>query len=615
MILEFYEEYNSIVLIILLSLFITTIYALLISKYFMNKNKTRNPNNIDLDKYEKIRTKSNVSVFEKKTYGKQKKIDISLTNEDFNNIKINSLSEASKAKEENEKDVIAKKKRIENEIIKPIILTEINKNNKILYTGYKPPVEFKILNPWTYPLVIYPKEGTVIREPRIFRRQLRGFIEVSFQKMLSDFFSNSFKISGEFSIPTSANSRPFEPDISLILKKSSLNLFIDIEIDEPYAGIKRNPLHCIDSDNLRDHFFTDRGWVVIRFTERQIKKEYKKCLAFVAKVVKSIDPSFIIPNELIVLPDLLSEKQWTILEAQKFEKVKYRETYLGIDSFNLSPLDDTNQTLVLTDDEEKIERLVVPTFRIIKENAETFEINLRNFHSRDMRIKFLEEGHIYLIDGVPARSVTELIDTCFPVYDNEYWSIYIASRDNRNVDDVLAQWKKEGMLSQQLGTILHKNIEKFYHSKSTIHNDEFKQFLNFNNEHKHLRVYRTEWRIFDEVNLIAGTIDLICKNPDGSFEIYDWKRTKKVVDSKTGNIIKLNNYNQHGIGPFANLSDTSYSRYCIQQNIYRHILELHYKIRIRSMYLVIMHPLLSDYHKVTVPRIEYEVQKLLSKNH
>ena len=517
--------------------------------------------------------------------------------------------------EPNDAELITNKKKPENDFVKPFVQPIVKKKDGILYTGYKPPVGFSNPSPWTYPMVKFPKEKTIIREPREFKRQLRGYMENAFQKKLEEFFSNSYKVSGEDSIPTSASSRPYEPDISLITIQNQLNIFLDIEIDEPYAAIKRNPMHCIDADNLRDHFFTDRGWIVIRFTERQIKKEYKKCLAYVAKVLKSIDPTFIVPDELKAVAELTIEKQWTALEAQKWEKSKYREGYLGIESFGPVPLGETNQSLVLTEEEKKIESLVKSTVKIIGESGEAFEINKKNSHSRDKRIQFIEDGHIYLIDGVHARSVTELIDTCFPIYDEEYWSGYIASRDNRTAADVLAQWKKDGLQSQQLGTTLHQNIEKFYHAQNPVQNEEFQQFLNFHNAHKQLKAYRTEWRIFDEVNLIAGTIDLICKNEDGTFEIYDWKRSKKVVDPKTGNVLKLNGYNQNGIGSFSGLSDTSYSRYCLQQNVYRYLLETYYGIKIKNMYLVVMHPLLPNYYKIEVPKIDNEVKLLLSKNH
>ena len=61
---------------------------------------------------------------------------------------------------------------------------------------------------------------------------------------------------------------------------------------------------------------------------------------------------------------------------------------------------------------------------------------------------------------------------------------------------------------------------------------------------------------------IAGTIDLIASSSNG-FEIYDWKRSKKVVDF-AGNPIKTDGWGNCGVGKLSDIPDTSYNRYCLQ---------------------------------------------------
>ena len=51
-------------------------------------------------------------------------------------------------------------------------------------------------------------------------------------------------------------------------------------------------------------------------------------------------------------------------------------------------------------------------------------------------------------------------------------------------------------------------------------------FMNFIADHPHLKPYRTEWMIFDEDVKIAGSIDFVSENDDGTLTIYDWKRCK-----------------------------------------------------------------------------------------
>lgn len=125
--------------------------------------------------------------------------------------------------------------------------------------------------------------------------------------------------------------------------------------------------------------------------------------------------------------------------------------------------------------------------------------------------------------------------------------------------------------------------------------------------------YRTEWRIYDEELMIAGTIDMIYKRQDGDFFMFDWKRSEKVVDGQGQ--IKLSDpnkqYTKFAFGKLRHMTDDSYYKYLLQQNIYRHILESKYNIKISSMNLLILHPVYNNYHIVRLPRLENEVNYIL----
>src|SRR5690606_28222357 len=122
--------------------------------------------------------------------------------------------------------------------------------------------------------------------------------------------------------------RPYEPDIAMIDIINS-NLRIDIEIDEPYAGITRQPTHCENEDVVRDMYFTDRGWLVIRFSEYQVHTQELECLRFIADVIKLVNPKYTIPDNLKNILKIKDEKFWDIIQAQKWEKINYREKYLN----------------------------------------------------------------------------------------------------------------------------------------------------------------------------------------------------------------------------------------------------------------------------------------------
>ncbi|MBL0102402.1 MAG: hypothetical protein IPP51_00680 [Bacteroidetes bacterium] len=138
----------------------------------------------------------------------------------------------------------------------------------------------------SYPIFRFPKKGTVVRSYRIGNTKRRGYKEEPFQKSIERYFGKEFTVLGNARLNTGKDTRPFEPDIAII-DKSNSNLRIDIEIDEPYAGITRQPTHCKGEDINRDIYFVDRGWIVIRFSEYQVHLQENNCLRFIAETLKS----------------------------------------------------------------------------------------------------------------------------------------------------------------------------------------------------------------------------------------------------------------------------------------------------------------------------------------
>ena len=72
-----------------------------------------------------------------------------------------------------------------------------------------------------------------------------------------------------------------------------------------------------------------------------------------------------------------------------------------------------------------------------------------------------------------------------------------------------------------------------------------------------------------------------------TFDIYDWKRSKKIVNPYNGELIEKDTWGNRAIGILDHLDDTSYNRYKLQQNLYKYILEKRYDIEIKNMYLIV----------------------------
>jgi ATP-dependent exoDNAse (exonuclease V) beta subunit len=262
-----------------------------------------------------------------------------------------------------------------------------------------------------------------------------------------------------------------------------------------------------------------------------------------------------------------------------------------------------------------------------------------NHHIRDNNIKFFEDGHKYFIATEPDvkyTSVTTWNHHHFPQFDadniiesmmkgkgwkegHKYWGL--------TPEEIKAQWNSNKDFVSGAGTDLHYLIECFHNDKrfkfkytnkelyeiymtdyGKYHNQksiEWQYFINFINDHKHLTPYRTEWTIYDEDVKIAGSIDMVYENPDGTLSIYDWKRSK--------NITRINNFNKFAITPLiCHLPDSNFWHYALQLNTYKYILETKYGKIIKDLYLVRLHPDAEEknYELIKLPDLTTEINDL-----
>jgi hypothetical protein len=487
--------------------------------------------------------------------------------------------------------------------------------------GYLPSDKFAQTEPYKYAVVKMPQKNSLIKFPRKGRSDKKGYTEDDFLIHLNRHFKESYSVFNDRHIPTE-NGRPYEPDFVLSSEKDNKNIFINIEIDEPYDGWLRTPTHCIGENDLRDEFFTKRGWIVIRFAEIQIHLEPKKCCAYIAKVIHSIDSTFnsdllneSIPNQVV---------QWDNLQAKKWASKKYREEYLKIDNFGRRPNTITEYEILESASDKEVED-EVPKHKT-KTATEKGDLASKNRDSRDNRIKFDPIEHRYFIDENPDTiSVTQLIDKFFPDYDSPYWSRrkaidrLIANGIPQTEEKILSmqkvilkEWDDKRVTSANKGTALHEAIENYYNNNDYAGDSiEFQHFLAFKRRYPNMQPFRSEWRIFDEDLLIAGTIDMVYKKEDGTLYMFDWKRSEKVVLPPNGQHLKLTDPTAHfaefGFGELSHLTNDSYYKYALQQNIYKAILEKRYNYKISSMNLLILHENYETYVHKQIPEMQREV--------
>ena len=239
-------------------------------------------------------------------------------------------------------------------------------------------------------------------------------------------------------------------------------------------------------------------------------------------------------------------------------------------------------------------------------------LSSKNHYERDERIQFSDSDHTYLIDKKnKAVSVTELIGRYFPKFDKEFWANKESIKTGKPKNEILKKWDELGKKARDLGTELHKQIENFYNSKEYIRSKEIDKFFKFHKNHiqDKYQPHRTEWRIFDEDKNLAGTVDMVYEKENGELFIFDWKRSKKIINSDGS--IEKNNPFENWLNGLSHLPSSDYVKYCLQQNIYKNILESKYDKKVSSMNLLILHPHLDNYHIIQVESFKNETKYLL----
>lgn len=238
--------------------------------------------------------------------------------------------------------------------------------------------------------------------------------------------------------------------------------------------------------------------------------------------------------------------------------------------------------------------------------------NELNSHPRDSRLLFDPESHTYYIEGRPLKSVTTLVEECFPQFDALYWAHRKAPQEGLTPEELMAKWEAEACRARDLGTTMHDKIERYYLGEdSGDDTDAYRLFRCFAAVNR-LYPFRTEWRIYLEEYGIAGTLDFLERTPDGTYNIYDWKRSRKLIN-RFGMVEATSHFRKTGLHPISHLPDCSYYHYALQVSVYRYILEQKYGINVNKMRLGVFHPSYSGYYIVDLPYLRNEVISILKR--
>lgn len=287
---------------------------------------------------------------------------------------VNVLEESDETTQHSENKIQINKPKIKVNPETIFIIPEDEKRSQMKFIGYEPNQLFHQEEPYNYPIVIMPGERSVIKFPRKNKIGNKGYTEEYFYSYISKYFSDHFKVYNDRIMIVTTRQNAYEPDIAIINETNGINLFVDIEIDEPYDGITREPIHYSGYDNERNRYFCRRGWLTIRFAEVQVWKYPESCCKYLFKVISSIISEIEVPNELLNINDLEFILQWTKEQAREGAELGERESYLGINGFDLQSIQKELGKIPYNELEDKIEDQV-------NEVDEKYETNKSDFKS------------------------------------------------------------------------------------------------------------------------------------------------------------------------------------------------------------------------------------------
>jgi len=161
-----------------------------------------------------------------------------------------------------------------------------------------------------------------------------GSSEALLGKALNLYFPNRIQTGLTLTIP-GRSGWSYDPDFAYLDKTTGLR--IDIEVDEPYTHQTGEPIHYRGKDERRNSFFLGRGWLVIRFSEKQVVLSPNRCCKTIAQVIAELTGDSSVLNPFTTISDLEPMPQWTYEEALDMAQCRHRDQYQPVKKNRVKP--------------------------------------------------------------------------------------------------------------------------------------------------------------------------------------------------------------------------------------------------------------------------------------
>ena len=242
--------------------------------------------------------------------------------------------------------------------------------------------------------------------------------------------------------------------------------------------------------------------------------------------------------------------------------------------------------------------------------------------------KFYEDGHYYECKGKPVGvSVTRFIAE----YENEFDQLGVAEKvsikENRPIEDILAQWKYKADFACEKGTLGHLYSQSLWNGDDlSLIQDKIDLFTNglenpieiiqeqadnFYFDYKeHLEHLIDELPIGSEEYDIASCVDHLFYNKlTGGLVLVDYKTNSTL---KGYNDAESNRkYTKKMKVPLHKIDDDALHHYYIQLSIYKFLIEKYTGLKVDEMFIVYMSENIENYEIIPIPYLKKEVEMIL----
>lgn len=240
------------------------------------------------------------------------------------------------------------------------------------------------------------------------------------------------------------------------------------------------------------------------------------------------------------------------------------------------------------------------------------------------KFKFFEDDHHYECNGKRVGiSVTRLIENYSNPFDQQGIAEKVAMRDNKDVTQVLQEWKYKNKFACDKGSTCHEYVQSIWSGEEynellfdgsieylTAVNKIQSQAMNFWKDFKDKFTHiQDEQLVGSEEYNICSAVDHLFLDKDGNVWLIDYK-TNSILKGYNDDE-KNRRYTKKMLIPLQNLKDDALHHYHLQLSIYKYLIEKYTNIKIYKTMIVYMSENIENYELIETPYLENETKEIL----